>query len=264
MAGFLGNIILKGKMECLTGLHIGGSKEKFEIGGVDQPVIRDPATNYPYVPGSSLKGKMRALLSFALGKAHEDPNFRSFDPKCPLQRVFGTSAESRNIGPSRLIVRDAFPDEATIRMWENLDTELLYTEIKAENSVDRLTSAANPRFPERVVRGSRFNVEFVFSVYESQDADYFRYVIEGLRLLEHSWLGRSGTRGYGQVKFRLAEPIIVTLDDYLEGTDTYRQAGRSHEEMTFDLETADFNESRFNQIKQEFLKIAEKLATNQA
>jgi len=264
MAGFLGNIVLKGKMECLTGLHIGGSKEKFEIGGVDQPVIRDPVTNYPYVPGSSLKGKMRALLSFALGKAHEDPKFKNFDPTCPLQRVFGTSAEARNIGPSRLIVRDAFPDKKTIEMWEELDTELLYTEIKAENGIDRLTSAANPRFPERVVRGSRFNVEFVFGVYEPEDADYFKYVIEGLRLLEHSWLGRSGTRGYGQVKFKLAEPILVTLDDYLKGTETYREASRSHEDMTFDLETADFDESRFNEIKQPFLQIAKKLAANQA
>jgi CRISPR-associated protein Csm3 len=149
-------------------------------------------------------------------------------------------------------------------MWENLDTELLYTEIKAENGIDRLTSAANPRFPERVVRGSRFNVEFVFGVYEARDADYFRYIIDGLRLLEHSWLGRSGTRGYGQVKFKLAEPIIVTLDDYLNGGEAYHKANRPHEELTFDLETASFDEGRFESIKQAFRQVAEKLATNQA
>ncbi|MDQ7040780.1 MAG: type III-A CRISPR-associated RAMP protein Csm3 [Rhodothermus sp.] len=252
MARFLGNIILKGKMKCLTGLHIGGSKEKFEIGGVDQPVIRDPVTNEPYVPGSSLKGKMRALLAFALGKADKDPNFKTFDPNCPLQRVFGTSAEARNIGPSRLIVRDAFADAETRRMWDELDTELLYTELKAENSVDRLTSAANPRFPERVVRGSRFNVEFVFGVYELEDVKYFRYVIEGLRLLEHSWLGRSGTRGYGQVAFQLAEPFVVTLEDYRTGSEAYRKASQPHEALSFSLRPSDIDEQRIEQLQEAF------------
>ncbi|SHK45505.1 type III-A CRISPR-associated RAMP protein Csm3 [Rhodothermus profundi] len=253
MASFLGNIILKGKMECLTGLHIGGSKEKFEIGGVDQPVIRDPVTNEPYVPGSSLKGKMRALLAFALGKADQDPNYKTFDPDCPLQRVFGSSAETRSIGPSRLIVRDAFPDEETRKRWEEMETELLYTELKAENSVDRLTSAANPRFSERVVRGSTFNVEFIFSVYELKDLDFFPYVLEGLRLLEHSWLGRSGTRGYGQVAFRLAEPLVVTLEDYRTGSDAYRQASRPHEELKeFPLRPSDFNAQRIAQLKEKF------------
>ena len=63
---FLANIILRGKIKVLTGLHIGGSKDKFEIGGVDNPVIRDTFTKYPYIPGSSLKGKMRMLLECSL------------------------------------------------------------------------------------------------------------------------------------------------------------------------------------------------------
>ncbi len=233
-ASFLGNIILKGKLICLTGLHIGGSKEKLEIGGVDSPVIRDAATSLPYIPGSSLKGKMRALLSFAEGKAHEDPRPSRFDATCPLQRLFGTSAEERNIGPSRLIVRDAYPDPQTIALWKSMDSEQLYTELKPENSVDRLTAEANPRFLERVVKGSQFNVEFIFGCYQVDDTDdtaYFPYILQALSLLEHSTLGKNGSRGYGQVDFRFAEPLIVGTEDYRTGSEAFRRASRSHDEF---------------------------------
>jgi CRISPR-associated protein Csm3 len=250
MARFVGNIVLKGKMECLTGLHIGGSKEKLEIGGVDSPVLRDPNTRYPYVPGSSLKGKMRALLSFARGKAHEDPNPKTFDPNCPLQRVFGTSADTRDIGPSRLIVRDAQPDAETVKMWKNMDSELMYTEFKPENGIDRLTSEANPRFLERVVKGSVFDVEFIFGVYEipskqdlKPDTDYFVEVVEALKLLEHSTLGKNGSRGYGQVAFRFADPKVVRQNDYREGTQVFKDACKPHSEAVwmFDKRLSDFD-----------------------
>jgi CRISPR-associated protein Csm3 len=242
-ATFLGNIILKGKLECLTGLHIGGSKDKFEIGGVDSPVMRDPQTNVPYIPGSSLKGKMRSLLSFELEVADIDPpqkkhlkNKENLDKSMPLLRVFGVPAEifkkEDAIGPTRLIVRDAFPDDETLEMWKNLNTELQYTEYKPENTIDRLTSAANPRFLERVVKGSKFNVEFVFGVYrlenlKDKDEDYFKYFIEALRLLEHSTLGHAGSRGYGQVSFKFAEPFVVTREDYQKGTVTFKDASKS-------------------------------------
>lgn len=213
---FIANIILKGKMECLTGLHIGGSKEKMEIGGVDNPVLRDPVNKLPYVPGSSLKGKLRSLLAFSLGKAETDFSAK-FDENCPIQRIFGTSAENRNIGPSRLLVRDAYPNSDTIKMWESLDSELLYTEYKPENSIDRLTSAANPRFQERVVKGSVFDVEFIYGIYGQDDVDAFNSFLEALKLLEHSALGKSGSRGYGQVSFKFAEPIVIKAEDYKTG-----------------------------------------------
>lgn len=226
MAEFIANIIFKGKIECLTGLHIGGSKEKVEIGGVDSPVIRDVVTGYPYIPGSSLKGKMRMLLEFLKGKV-EFRNGKAEPHNCDMSncevcRPFGSSAENRKIGPTRLIVRDAYPDDETIKMWENLDTDLLYTELKVENSIDRITSAANPRQLERVVKGSKFDFEIVYGVYKIDgedallDIDYLQYVIESLRLLEHSTLGGNGSRGYGQVKFYLSEPYIFTKRDYQE------------------------------------------------
>ncbi len=242
MARFLGNIVLKGQMECLTGLHIGGSKEKMEIGGVDSPVIRDPLTMYPYVPGSSLKGKMRSLLEYALGKVQpSNGQFRFCEcgkPDCPICRVFGSAAENRSMGPTRLIVRDAHPSEKTIELWKSLDTELLYTEYKGENGIDRITSAANPRFVERVVKGSVFNVEFIYSVFDVgdgiRDAEYFRHVLEALTLVEHSALGKSGSRGYGQVSFKFTEPMVVLAEDYRNATDVFKDASKPHQHPIFE------------------------------
>ncbi len=231
---FLGNIVLRGKLECITGLHIGGSKEKLEIGGVDSPVIRDPFTKYPYIPGSSLKGKLRALLSYDLNMADNDLSSK-LDLENPLHRIFGVSADSKakeGQGPTRLIVRDAYPDKETIAMWENLDSELVYTEYKPENNIDRITSAANPRFLERVVKGSVFNIEFIYGVYRlnnnekinKQDINFFGDFIKALRLLEHSTLGGSGSRGYGKVAFKFAEPFVLTKQDYVEGSDSYKNS----------------------------------------
>lgn len=251
-ASFIGNVIFKGKLECLTGLHVGGSKEKFEIGGVDSPVIRDPNTNLPYIPGSSLKGKMRSLLSFELGKADEDPP-NKYDKLCPLQRIFGIPAElsKEGFGPTRLIVRDSYPDETTIEMWKNLNSELQYTEFKPENKIDRITSAAMPRFLERVVKGSLFNVEFVYGIYrvdEIRDEDYLKYFIESLRLLEHSSLGHAGSRGYGQVAFKFAEPFVVLQNDYRDGTITFKDSSKSIQAleelgMKIDKRLSDFDDS---------------------
>ena len=250
-AQFVGNLILRGKFECLTGLHIGGSKEKLEIGGVDSPVVRDPRTRFPYVPGSSLKGKMRSLLEFGLGVVPVDRKDEkgvdmtgnvSDDPA--IVRMFGygvdekekAKVDSKNplfrIGPSRLIIRDCLPDEETKKWWKTLDTDLLYTEYKSENVINRITSAANPRFIERVAAGSRFEVEIVYSVFtipgENTEAHSPASDLDNLRMallmLEHNFLGKSGSRGYGRIKFGFANPIWLTTDDYKNGSAKIEQA----------------------------------------
>ena len=58
-----GKILIKCDLVVRTGLHIGGSSSFSAIGTVDSPVIRDPFTGLPIVPGSSLKGKQRAELA---------------------------------------------------------------------------------------------------------------------------------------------------------------------------------------------------------
>lgn len=235
-SAFIGNLILKGKFECLTGLHIGGSKEKIDIGGVDSPVIRDPRTRFPYVPGSSLKGKLRSLLEFGTGNVESNGEVSK---AVEIARLFGIGVaekdkdsetfvpELEKIGPTRLIVRDCFPDEHTIKWWDNLDSELQFTEIKSENGINRITSAANPRFIERVTAGSRFEFEMVYSVFnigEAEDSTVLETAnedLENLRmsffLLEHNFIGKSGSRGYGRVQFHLADPLWVSRDDYKSG-----------------------------------------------
>ncbi|NIK73933.1 CRISPR-associated protein Csm3 [Thermonema lapsum] len=216
------NIILRGKIKVETGLHIGGSKEKLEIGGVDSPVVRDPRTRYPYLPGSSIKGKMRSLLEYFLGVVDKDGKVSTAEE---VVRIFGKSAdEEQETGPTRLVVRDAMPDEATVEMWKNLDSELLYTEYKAENTLNRLTSAANPRFIERVVPGSTFNLEMVFTVLLMEENDLEKIKTEdlkrlciALKLLENNYLGKSGSRGYGKVKLLFAPPVVLSREDYEKG-----------------------------------------------
>lgn len=230
---FKGNIILKGKLRTVTPLHIGGSKDKFEIGGVDNPVIKDPVTNYPYIPGSSLKGKLRMLLEFAEGKVTEkvDKNGRGtgeFPPSNDkvITSLFGDSADNSSNGPTRLIVRDAYPDKKTITMWENTNSETLYTEYKAENTIDRMTSAANPRFMERVHKGSEFDVEFILQVF-SMDKDKgqsnFEKLVKAIRLLEDSTLGGGGSRGSGKVEFKFYEPYFVSVEDYKSGNGNFKK-----------------------------------------
>ncbi|MEM5807153.1 MAG: type III-A CRISPR-associated RAMP protein Csm3 [Candidatus Aenigmatarchaeota archaeon] len=246
---FIGNIILKGKLITVTPLHIGGSKDKFEIGGVDNPVIKDPVTNYPYIPGSSLKGKLRMLLEFAEGVVKEVGNGEyppSDDPK--ITSLFGDSADNSSNGPTRLIVRDAYPDQKTITMWENTTSETLYTEYKAENTIDRMTSAANPRFMERVHKGSEFDVEFiiqVFSMDEDKGKSNFEKLVKALRLLEDSTLGGGGSRGSGKVEFKFYKPYFVSVEDYKNGNGNFKKTFGDSEFP--DKSTKDLS---FNEIEQ--------------
>lgn len=272
-AEFVGNFILRGKFECLTGLHIGGSKEKLEIGGVDSPVVRNPRDRFPYVPGSSLKGKLRSLLEFGLGKVpidkKDDKGYDitgnvSDDPA--IVRIFGIGVDDKEkaenqvqdqlkanqeavkngkpekevkypplfrVGPSRLVVRDCHPDEHTKNWWKTLDTDLLYTEYKSENGINRITSAANPRFIERVAAGSRFEFEMVYSVFkiaESNEAalEAANADLDNLRMallmLEHNFIGKSGSRGYGRIQFHLTDPVWVSNADYRNGGNNFNAA----------------------------------------
>lgn len=58
----LGKFRLESTLIAVTGLHIGGGGENLDIGGLDKPVVRDPLTQFPYLPGSSIKGKLRSIL----------------------------------------------------------------------------------------------------------------------------------------------------------------------------------------------------------
>lgn len=201
-----GKIVIRCKMEVLTGMHIGGSSAFSAIGAVDSPVIRDSLTGAPMLPGSSLKGKMRSLLAKAI-KNHYITQVCANDPE-ELKRLFGSSGDNRrqeNPKAARLQFADAFlaNDEAMKKRGG-------MTEVKFENTINRLTAVANPRQIERVVRGSQFAVKLV---YDMEDAEVlledFQNIARGFKLLSLDYLGGHGSRGYGRVGFRDFEVNVM-------------------------------------------------------
>ena len=192
-----GKIQITGIMETVTGTHIGGSSEFSAIGAVDSPVIRDASTNMPMIPGSSLKGKMRTLLAKAYsGGLLKTPN--EDDPK--IIRLFGGSEKvNGKIPHARLLFSDM-----TLCNREELYANGAQglTEIKFENTINRLTAVANPRQIERVIRGSQFPVDIIYEAdQEDMIVDDIRLLAQGFRLLTFDYIGGNGSRGYGKVRF---------------------------------------------------------------
>lgn len=224
MSKLLGKIVISGKIEALTGLHVGGSSTGMEIGGVDNVVVRDSVTSRPYIPGSSLKGSLRSLMERSEDKEfnnrvgnswiHMCKDLKSFE-KCSICRVFGVTADSIKIPetaegkeaiekmPSltRFLVRDALMTQKTAEDLEKADTDLLYTDVKTEVVIDRITSQATPRQIERVPAGSKFDFGMVFNVFVKDDPEFLKYVFQAMTLLEDDYLGGQGSRGYGKIKF---------------------------------------------------------------
>ena len=185
----------------ITGLHIGGNSENVEIGGIDNPVIKLASKgDVPYIPGSSLKGKMRCLLEQAAGAPKV-----GLDEK--VNNLFGITenkANNTSNQPSKIIVRDAMLSDDSKKMLLDCDNlDMPYTENKFENVIDRVKGIAqHPRQTERVPAGAEFNAEFIINVWDDDDEQELMALFEkGIRLLENDYLGGSGSRGYGQIKF---------------------------------------------------------------
>ena len=222
----LTNIIeIKAKLELQTGLHIGAGDSEMHIGGIDNSVIKHPITQSPYIPGSSLKGKIRTLLEWRSGAVQSTPLTLKEVSKNPeevknILRLFGISGDTKNseqevaeIGVSRL----AFWDCALDAVWEKAmrnDNQLL-TETKNENTIDRITSTAgNPRQTERVPAGAKFDFKLMLRQFEGDKPELLALVLKGLKLLEMDSLGGSGSRGYGKVKF-----VELTVNGELRSLD---------------------------------------------
>ncbi len=237
-----GRVFLSFNLEAKTGLHIGGSDEGISIGGVDKTVIRNPLTNHPYIPGSSLRGKIRSLVEKYTGAAQnnrigrdvkihscganakkdEEIEQATKDYKaCPVCQIFGVPGERTFSSPTRLIVRDVHLNKASVKELEALRTDLPFTEVKTEVAIDRVTSAASPRQMERVPAGAVFGrAEMVYSIYEGDgfdpaaDLKHFKTVITGLQLLEDDYLGGLGSRGSGRVALQKIEVKVKSRRNY--------------------------------------------------
>lgn len=203
-------IKITGTIEIKTGMHIGGDDSFSAIGAIDSPVVRDPLTRLPIIPGSTLKGKMRSLLARDRGTVPA-AGTKGFEGDCfELLRLFGSSSkESDAAGTGMQMSRLQFSDcflknkEELPQIFEN----------KFENTIDRLTSIANPRQIERVVRGAQFGMEIIYNVEDAEQIEEdFANIRAGLSLIENDYLGGGGSRGNGRVTFGDLRAEVVTGD----------------------------------------------------
>lgn len=203
-------------LELVSGLRIGAGDSEMRIGGVDNPVIRHPHTQAPYIPGSSLKGKMRSLLEWRSGAVKEEAlGWRDYEGATPatqpevkrILQLFGISGDAKlgaeqmaDIGPTRI----SFWDCNLQKAWEDevRDNNQMLTEVKSENRINRISGVAeHPRQTERVPAGARFDFRLSLKRLAGDGDELLSTVLQGLKLLELDSVGGSGSRGYGKVKF---------------------------------------------------------------
>ncbi|MFM2057244.1 MAG: hypothetical protein RLY71_1629 [Pseudomonadota bacterium] len=225
---------LTATLELQSGLRIGASEGEIRIGGVDNQVIRHPHSGQPYIPGSSLKGKVRSLLEWRSGAVKPEPlGIRDMQSRYPQVRVilqlFGvgggdqlSDAEAMDLGPTRLAFWDAALQPDWVERIER-DNKLL-TEVKTENRIDRIAGVAkDPRQTERVPSGARF--VFRLSIkqldIDGDGQELRRTLLAGLRLLELDSLGGSGSRGYGKVKFTAMSWNGADIRDEFDAIDPF-------------------------------------------
>lgn len=226
-------LTIKAQLVCVSGLHIGAGDTEMHIGGIDDTVIRNPLTNLPYIPGSSLKGKIRSLLEWRSGAVQSGPlgwadyqkNINNKEILTILQ-LFGTGADSdlkgeqaRVVGPTRLSFWDCELNKEWLKEVDNRD--LPVTEVKSENTIDRISSIANPRFPERVIAGATFDFRLSLKVLDGEEEKFIKTVFAGMKLLERDSLGGSGSRGYGKVRFENVTVDSTNRQEEFDKTDPF-------------------------------------------
>ncbi|HRI85842.1 MAG TPA: type III-A CRISPR-associated RAMP protein Csm3 [Ignavibacteria bacterium] len=205
-------------IETLTGLHIGIGNDKLQIGGVDSEVIKDPVTKQPYIPGSSLKGKIRCLLE-------TEGDFEDGERNKTLNLCFGINNDYKKIKdvenknrkkngepeveyrtPTRFIFRDLFLIEEDEKRFQRNE---INTEFKTEIVIDRQKGTAKDgglRTIERVPPKVRFEGNIIIRYLENEKVeDLFKVLESGVNLLIDDCLGGSGSRGYGAVKVSINE-----------------------------------------------------------
>ena len=210
-------------LELVTGLRIGAGDSEMHIGGVDNTVIKHPHTQSPYIPGSSLKGKMRSLLEWRSGAVQEEAlGWKDFEKtsgatQAEVKRIlqlFGISGDAKlgieqmsTMGPTRI----SFWDCSLNADWEEQIREdnFSLTEVKSENRINRISGVAeHPRQTERVPAGAQFDFRLSIKKLAGDGPELIETVLQGLKLLELDSVGGSGSRGYGKVKF-----VNLTIDE---------------------------------------------------
>ena len=204
-----GKLEISGVIESLTGLHIGGGSQFAAIGAVDSVVIKDIQDDLPMIPGSSLKGKLRSLLSKQLSFGNLPKEHNKDDDR--IKRLFG-HAESKNPKTSRIYFSDIFMSEESREELENSDMDA--TEIKFENTITRSTGVANPRQIERAIKGIRYDMSLIYNIEnESEIEEDFKLLKTAFKLLKYDYLGANGSRGYGRVDIKDLDVKALIVDE---------------------------------------------------
>lgn len=211
--------IINGKIILKSGLHIGGNKDTLHIGGIDGPVIKNPVTNLPYIPGSSMKGKIRFLLEhyYDLVNVQDDGGIPGYNENNKIALIFGhlnhNDIETPTL-PTRVIFNDAELIGALDTEGE-IDTNIDrvrqriicdFVEAKTEVVIDRISGTAKKgglRTIERVPAGVVFDFSISLRVFKpDEEAEHIQIIKQGLKLLQNDALGGSGSRGSGRIEFK--------------------------------------------------------------
>ncbi len=200
--------LIHGTIECLSGLRIGGSDDLLQTGGTELTCIKHPVTLEPYIPGTSLKGRLRSEMEQRGGRySGRDNNEPCGCGNCIICRVFGPHKAMRHeLGPTRVILRDA-------NLLDGGDLE-----VKNENIIDRKTGQAqHPRKVERVASGASFSFRMGLQVWDIDDGAEFKddkgnthrggealveFVRTALRRMERTGIGAGISKGYGEITFK--------------------------------------------------------------
>ncbi|MBK5261556.1 MAG: type III-A CRISPR-associated RAMP protein Csm3 [Peptostreptococcaceae bacterium] len=214
-------LIIIGQIEVKTGLHIGGSVSNMEIGALDQNNVIKTANGIPYIPGSSLKGKLRNMLAKAVGSKEVGDKE---EKRIGSDALFGISGDEKNKNGKEeekrtealLRVRDAYLSEKSLTDLPKLETDFEYSEVKYENTINRVTGVANPRPLERVPAGAIFCFEMIYDCFdESEEPNHLQALAFAMKMLQYDSLGGSGTRGSGKIEFKninISKAVINTND----------------------------------------------------
>jgi CRISPR-associated protein Csm3 len=213
--------IKKIELEVLTGLHIGIGNDTVQIGGIDSEVIKDPIEKLPYIPGSSLKGKLRCLLEVEGGYGELDEKInRFFGVSDKYKRKIEEDIKDLNNEekekrrneyqtPTQLIFRDLFLTKGENGFYDKFKSGEILTESKAEISIDRkkgTVTSAGPRTIERIPPTVKFEGELLIRYFNDNElSEILKILEEGKNLLNKDYLGGSGSRGYGAVKVTLTD-----------------------------------------------------------
>jgi len=192
-----------------------------KIWWIDSEVVKHPITNEPYIPWSSIKGRMRALIEMTRWEYGEKTNkkweteYHSVeDPNNKVAKAFGCAWKDEKIA-SRILVEDfklVIDDKIKEYCEFDENNNLIkvrsdFYEDKAENSVPRFLSwSANPRHIERVPAWVEFEWKIVLTPVEGWNygitAEELKAILnEWIRLVENFWLGGGVSRWNWRIIF---------------------------------------------------------------